>query len=95
MPPVGNSTTPASEDMYGDNPDADAAPAADEKEDEGGETAVLPKSLCPGMKPGDELTLKIDSVQEDQYVVSYPGKESSKEKAEAPQGDAEMVSMME
>jgi len=86
--------------MYNDGPDSGSSAPADESEDEGGETALLPKSLCPGMKPGDEIMLKIDSVQEDQYVVSYPPKESASEEKsdtapEGSSGDKEMASMME
>lgn len=37
------------------------------------ETAVLPKSILAGktFKPGEEIVLKIESIQDDSVVVSY------------------------
>lgn len=75
------------------SPPAESAPAESE-------TATIPKSLCPGMKVGDEVTLKIVRELEGEYEVSYPPK-SSRETDEdeeemapvpAPSG---MASMME
>lgn len=95
MADYGKPTPAGGENLYDDAPDSDGAPAAEPKEDEGGETALVPKSLCPGMKPGDELVLKIVAVQEDQYQVAYESKdEESSEPAEPPQGDSEMAGMM-
>jgi len=90
---------------------SDAAPQGGEQpanEGEGDESeyprAVLPKSIMMGkdFKPGDEIVLKIDAIHDDEIEVSYaPAKESEQPKepedapAEAPQGDAEMASMME
>jgi hypothetical protein len=66
---------------------------------EGTETALIPQSLCPGMKPGDELVLKIDRVHGEEYEVSYAPKEESPEEAPPesapPSGDPQMASMME
>lgn len=97
MPANGNPAPAAGENLYDDSADANSAPAADSKEDEGGETALVPKSLCPGMRPGDELVLKIDKVLEDQYQVSYKPKGGNSEESgesEMPKGDAEMQDMM-
>lgn len=53
----------------------------DEKtEEEGaGESALLPKSICPGMdlKPGDDLPLKVVAIHGDEIEVEY-SKESTK-----------------
>jgi hypothetical protein len=90
-----------------EDPYADAAPAEAETEkpgetEETGETALLPKNICPGMSPGDELVLKVVRVHGDQYEVSYspapkeeeeaPPEESGPAKADLP---GEMSSMME
>ncbi len=87
--------------MYSDaSGESSAAPDAKPKEDEGGETALVPKSLCPGMEPGEEMVVKIKRVLDDQYEVEY-APEPDKEKAPAPDeapapksGDGEMSSMM-
>lgn len=85
-------------DMYSDaGPAAPAAPAeaAPEKPKAGHETALVPKSLCPGMSPGDEFVVKVVRVHDDQYELEYvPGPAGGGEasKAEVPEG---MGAMME
>ena len=44
-----------------------------EEQEEGGQTTLIPKELCPGMKAGDKITLTIDAVYDDEYEVSYMG----------------------
>lgn len=69
---------PMNEDLYGDG-EAPRPPKPDDQEDAGqkeeqetsGETALVPISLCPGMKPGDEMVVHIDKVLDDQYQISY------------------------
>ena len=62
------------------------------------QTALVPESLCPGMKPGDEMVLKIEEVQEGQYLCSYaPEKghdEGSEPDSKSSSGDSEMASYM-
>jgi hypothetical protein len=41
------------------------------------------------MKPGDEVTLRIDKALEDEYMVSYPGKEKEPEGDEPEAGENE------
>ena len=93
---MANPNSADSEDMYGDAEipaSKKSAPRdSSESEDAEGETALLPKNICPGMKPGDELRLRVVRVHEDQYEVEYEGKGG--EKAEPPE-DNEMASMME
>jgi hypothetical protein len=94
-----------SEDMYesgGDAPEKKPAEGSDETEGAKGEgqTALVPESLCPGMKPGEEMVVRIKSVMDGQYEVEYSPEPDKKEEAppEAPAkppGDAEMASMME
>lgn len=79
---------PTSENLYTDDSDVGAL-APEAKEDSGGQTALLPKAICPGMGVGDTITLKIDSVQEDSYVVSYPRQEGPSEAPSARGGDME------
>jgi hypothetical protein len=94
------------EDYYGDG---DSQPGATgETMDEGGHddqshdsdtTAVVPSELCPGMKVGDEMVVKIVSVDDDSYQIAYaPKGGGSKEKeapAQAPAPEGSMASMME
>ena len=35
---------------------------------------TIPADICPGMKPGDEMVLKIVGVNDGQYTVSYSPK---------------------
>ncbi len=50
----------------------DAKAGADEGVEE--QTALLPKSICPDMHPGEELVLRIDKVLDAEYQVSYAPK---------------------
>jgi len=103
MPPYAN---PGSgEDNYSDAPATapstpDASKDNDADEEGGGETALLPKSLCPDMKPGDTIPVKVVRIHEDQYEVSYePEKKEETEEPMAPEAPAgeggEMESMMQ
>ncbi|OLE10696.1 MAG: hypothetical protein AUG89_11575 [Acidobacteria bacterium 13_1_20CM_4_56_7] len=77
--------------MYDDATPSDK-PAEKKDEATSSETALLPKSICPGMEPGQELVLKIDRVHDDQYEVSYAPEPKKEEPAKQPD---EMSSMME
>lgn len=64
-------------DMYSDNP-GEESPVAPEKEetkqeDDGGEVALLPKSLMAGkdFEPGQEIVLEVVEVYEDEFSVRY------------------------
>lgn len=69
-------------------------------ETEGGKTALVDSDICPGMKPGDMIQLRIERVMDKQYQVSYEPSED-KEKmpdkggAPAPERDRDMADMME
>lgn len=90
-------------DMYGDAPTAPAQSASqdqtpeDEQSDK--ETTLIPKSMCPGMKPGDSVTLQIVRSHEDEYEVAYEpeGKEEATESGSEPTAPQEggMSSMLE
>jgi len=93
------------EDYYGDGGDAPAS-GGSTAVDEGGEqphdtgvTAVVPSELCPGMKVGDEMVVKIIGVDDDSYEVAYAPKEGKGEQEEAPAPapapEGSMQSMME
>ncbi len=94
-------SNPGSDDPYSDAAPSETAPEKDKAPDEQGEekTATLPKSICPDMKPGDEMVLKIVAVHEDEYEVAYaPEKDHKEEESEPmgkPEGDDQMASMME
>lgn len=69
-----------------------------EMEEQGGETALLPSSLCPGMEPGDKLVLRIVASRGDQYEVAYESEEGESEQpsqAEMPSGSQEPSDMNE
>lgn len=67
---------PSGQNYYDDASASGAAPPA-EVPDKGGKTALIPKSLCPGMKPGDTIELTIKRALDDQFEVVYdqPGPE--------------------
>lgn len=79
----------------------ETAPQGDpaENENSNAPTAVLDKSILMGkdFKPGDEVVLKIVSMQGDEVVVEYaPEPEPDREPAPAaPGGDSGMSAMME
>lgn len=91
-------TNPGNDDMFSDSPDL--APAEDktgESEESSDQTALVPESLCPGMKPGDEMVVKIEEVQDGQYLVSYApekGGEDHPEPMKGSSGDKEMSDYM-
>lgn len=92
------------EDYYGDG---DSAPSGGAPQEEAngeqphdtGTTAVVPSELCPGMKVGDEMVVKIVGVDDDSYEISYAPKEGKGEAEEAPASapapEGSMASMME
>lgn len=79
------------EDYYGSE---DSTPTQGDQGGEGGgedkphdtgKTAVVPSELCPGMKVGDEMVVKILSVDDDSYEIGY----APKEKGEKEEGGDE------
>jgi hypothetical protein len=63
-----------------------AATATDDSaqsSDDTGQTAVIPTELCPGMKVGDTIALKIVGVDDDSYEVAYKPDEQHEEDMEA------------
>lgn len=98
------------EDYYGDG-DAGGGDMAYDSASKGGggedqphdtgTTAVVPSELCPGMKVGDEMVVKILSVDDDSYEIGYApkegkgGDEEAAAEAPAPAPEGSMQSMME
>lgn len=80
-----------SEPAGGEKP-AEGAPAAPEKEDEGGTTALLPKSILGGkdFKPGEEVVLKIVRIHDDEVEVEYA---PEKPESTGPSADQEIDQM--
>ena len=83
------------DDSQPDGEQGSAQGAADQATDSG-KTALIDSSICPGMKPGDMLNLRIEKVLDSgEYSVSYQKDEESSEPDEpesadmgaAPQGD--------
>lgn len=92
------------EDYYGDgdaSPGGGSATAEEPGNDQPhdtGTTAVVPSELCPGMKVGDEMVVKIVGVDDDSYEIAYAPKEGKGEEeapAPAPAPEGSMASMME
>lgn len=81
------------EDLYDDSPAASGkAPDMAKKEYGGDATALISKSLCPNMKVGDEVVLKIVAEHDGEFEVAY----APEEKDEPPHDEkAEMASMKE
>lgn len=88
------------QNYYSDDPEpAEGTPAEEagesaeyESEEQGGEkkTAVIDSSICPGMKPGDDMILKIEAVRDGEYTVSYsPEPETPEEKADSARAEEE------
>lgn len=79
-------------------PSASTSPAEKEEPMES-ETTVIPKSLCPGMKVGDTVNLKIVRELENEYEVAYGERDRETDIPEpesAPQmAPASMDQMME
>jgi hypothetical protein len=76
------------ENYYDDG--GDQTPQGDSNKDKGAQTALIPKSLCPGMQPGDSVTLKIDKAFDDDFQVSYPGHHSQDEESETDADETDM-----
>lgn len=89
------------EDYYGDGDQSSDTPAPSGGEDtphDTGTTAVVPSELCPGMKVGDEMVVKIIGVDDNSYEIAYAPKEGKGEEetpAPAPAPEGSMASMME
>ena len=65
-----------------------------------GKTALVDSSICPGMKPGDEFTVKVEKVLDSgEYVLSYPEGSKKEEEPSMEEGmappEAEVASYME
>lgn len=43
-------------------------------QDEGDETALVPKTLCPGMSVGDTGRFKVVASHDQEYAIEYIGK---------------------
>ncbi len=86
------------DDSAGGGESAAPAPEAEATAEESN-VAILPKSFFPGdkpLEPGNECTVKIEEVQEDQVLVSYSHSPQSSEAAAqpAPEMDEEMQGYM-
>jgi hypothetical protein len=89
---------PGEEDMYGGGGPSMAPEPAAEKQDrkeaaESGQTYLINRDVCPDMKVGDEMVVKIEAIHEKEYEVSYAPEKADDEGApkegmapEAPEG---------
>ena len=77
-------------ESYYDDTDNDQDPRGEDKED--APVTEIPRSLAMGkdFKVGDEIVLKIDSIRENSFVVSYaPAKPETPEGEEEPEREGE------
>jgi hypothetical protein len=83
-----------------------SAQGAADRESDSGKTALIDSNICPGMKPGDEFTVRVEKVLDSgEYEISYPGgkdEESSEStpdnemaEGESSQPQSEMAGYME
>lgn len=93
----GGAGPPAGGPPTGGPPMAGGPPSpAPEKEDEGGETALLPKSILAGkdFQPGEEVVLKVVHIYDDEVEVEYaPEKPETPASPEAMSADEEIEGM--
>lgn len=85
-------------DMGGDvapqqKPKAGGDKGEESEKDSGTKTALINSDICPGMKPGEEMVVKIERVLDSgEYEVSYaPEPEKKEEKPEEGGGEAQMA----
>ncbi len=84
------------EDPYDETDTAagETKPSSSKTDAGSGETALIPKSLCPGMKVGSKVTLTITADHGDEYEVSYD-KEPEGDEPEAGESEPEPNPLME
>jgi len=79
------SSNDSGDDMLSDSASTDTSSqdAASSQSSTSDKTALVPTDFCPGMKPGDKFEVKVEEVQDGQYLLSYPegGDESASEDA--------------
>lgn len=78
-------------DYYSDSVEAPQTAETPPREQENEQTTTIPKSMCPGMKIGDVVPLRIVGEMENEYQVSY-GKGSPAEETESPESEDMMES---
>jgi hypothetical protein len=84
------------EGLYGDAAStiqdrvSEAPKSGDEEAKTEGKTALINSDICEGMKPGDEMVVKIERVMDGQYEVSYAPEPTQKEEGPGDEGMAEM-----
>ena len=83
--------------MLSDSSDEQSSDGAKSKAAEK-QTFIVPESVCPGMKPGEEMVSEILEVQDGNYLCAYaPEKghdEGSEPDTKSSSGDSEMASYM-
>lgn len=83
------------DDYFEDDPSKDA-PAPDAKEggddDKQGDapTFLINADVCPDMKPGESMELRVVAVHDKEYEVSYQPKDDKEEGEDAPPEEAPM-----
>jgi len=90
-------------DYYDDSEPMDEGGSAQgemEKSEDSGKTALVDSTICPGMKPGDEFTVKVEKVLDSgEYVLSYPEGSKKEEEPSMEEGmappESEVASYME
>lgn len=75
-------------DYFEDGPQSDTPPPMDKKDDGAGKsdapTFLINAEVCPDMKPGERLELRIVAVHDNEYEVAYQDKQEEKEEGDEP-----------
>lgn len=66
-----------------DKAEAEGEQREEGQEDQGQQTALIPKSLCPDMKVGDEMVVKIVGGHENDWEVEYAPEKHGEDEAES------------
>jgi hypothetical protein len=71
----------ADDEMYGDGYEPKPKRKRSSPESKT-ETALIPKSLCPGMEPGDVIKVRIVESYDSEYAVEYVSEDDEDEETE-------------
>lgn len=79
------------EDMGSESEESASPEASQRGASEGGETALIPKSLLAGkeFQPGEEVVFQIVHIYEDEVEIQYATYEPKKEKGSSPMEESE------
>jgi hypothetical protein len=80
----------ADDEMYGDGYEPKPKRKRSSPESKT-ETALIPKSLCPGMEPGDVIKVRIVEGLDEEYLVEYVSADDEDEEVEEVEEEVEVT----